>query len=108
MSNTKENKNKFHILITDNETGETLQEHDACVILGGFTISDEETQGVVCAHGSPLDVAKAYQATEKVLKEVVRRDPEVLLMSMLIDKVAKKEEEIIEKNLEEFTEEGEV
>lgn len=42
--------NKFHIKITDNETGETLHDRDACAIIGSFATDPDDVYLMVYTH----------------------------------------------------------
>lgn len=60
----KDNKDlRFHITITDKETGETLHDSDANVIIGAYG-DGENTCSLVKTHCSLKDMAIAVIATE--------------------------------------------
>lgn len=42
--------NKFHIKITDNETGEILRDRDACAIIGSFVADPDDVCAMVYTH----------------------------------------------------------
>ena len=74
--------NKFHIKITNNETGEVLQEADTCAIMGGFAVEGGAV-GVVLTECSPLEHGMAINAAEEAIKQVYREHPELKLAAML-------------------------
>ncbi len=72
---------RFHIKITNNETGEVLQEADTCAIIGGYT-NDEGAVGILLAHCSPLDHARAINAAETAINHIYQVRPELKLMAL--------------------------
>lgn len=79
MSDTK--KMRFHISITDNETGEVLLDSDACAIIGGVNTGKSTIDiSVVCC--DTFDVVRALVTTEEVVKQNYIDHPEIGLMAM--------------------------
>lgn len=76
--------NKFHIKITNNETGEVIHDSDTCAIFGGYAKEDGAV-GMACAHCGPVEHAKAMHAAETSIKEVYRLHPELKLMVLLTE-----------------------
>lgn len=72
-------KMKFHITVTDNETGETLKDSDACCIIGACT-EGEHTEVLVAIHCTATDLANAINSTEEAVAHVKREHPELELM----------------------------
>lgn len=72
---------KFNIKITDNETGEVLQEADTCAIIGGF-VNDEGAVGILLTHCKPMDHAKAINAAEAAINKSYQARPELKLMAL--------------------------
>ena len=88
----KENKKmKFHITITDNETGETLCNTDACVILGAIN-EGERTCTLLMTDCGPFDLVDALRAAHKVTKTVGANHPEILALSLLAKRVKEREQ----------------
>lgn len=74
---------KFNIKITNNETGEVLQEADTCAIIGGY-VNDEGAVGMLFTHCSPLDHASAINAAESAVNDSYRAHPELKLMALFV------------------------
>lgn len=74
--------NKFHIKITDNETGEVLQEADTCAIVGGY-VNEEGSVGMALIHCNTLEHAKAIHAAEASINQMYSRRPELKLLVLL-------------------------
>ena len=81
MSDKK--KNKFHITITNNETGETLHDADACAIIAGINDGIKAGAILMTACG-PFEFAEALAGADKAVKRVRTNHPEVAAMSMLL------------------------
>ena len=73
---------KRHITITDNETGETLQDADTCAIIGGYVV-DDGSVGILCVHCHLIDHAKAVHAAERVIERSYQEHPELKLATLL-------------------------
>ena len=74
--------NKFHIKITDNETGEVIQEIDTCAIIGGYATEDGAV-GTALAHCNSRNHAKAIHAAETAINNVYNRNPELKIVVLL-------------------------
>lgn len=86
----------FNIKITNNETGEVLQEADTCAIIGGF-VNDKGAVGILLTHCKPMDHAKAINAAESVINKSYQFRPELKLMALF----ASANSEIEEKEVKE-------
>lgn len=75
----EEKKMKFHITITDNETGETLKDRDACCIIGACNVG-EYTEGMALVHCSAPDLANAINGAEKSINHMKSEHPELELL----------------------------
>lgn len=73
---------KFHIKITNNETGEVLQEADTCAIMGGYTV-DDGAVGIALAECSASEHGMAIHAAEQAIKHVYQNRPELMFAVML-------------------------
>lgn len=79
MGDTK--KMKFHITITDNETGETLHDGDACAILASICENSVQQQHYV--HCDARKFAATLQGAQKIVRRVGAEHPEVALLAEL-------------------------
>lgn len=86
---------KFNIKITNNETGEVLQEADTCAIIGGY-VNDEGAVGMLLTHCSPLDHARAINAAESAVNASYRARPELKLMALFVAADSTVEEKKVE------------
>ena len=85
---------RFHVTITDNETGEVLHDADACAILAGIN-GGRTTASIHMTACGPLPLAETLSAAEDVVQEVRSRHPEIGALSgvfRLMDKNPKTEE----------------
>lgn len=78
----EDKKMKFHITITDNETGETLKDCDACCIIGACN-EGEHTAVLAALHCTATDLANAIDGTEEAVAHVKRENPEVEMLMKL-------------------------
>ena len=102
---SKQKKRPFHLLITDNETGKTVQELDFDAIIGAAHIKQRECAGIVIARCSPMAHAETAMAVERTVKELENRDPMVGLA--LLTARATTEVTVEPENQEENEEKGE-
>lgn len=74
--------NKFHIKITDNETGEVLFDTDTCAITGGY-VTEDGAVGIALAHCNTRNHAKAIHAAETSINHLYSNHPELKLAVLL-------------------------
>ena len=72
---------KFHIKITNNETGEVLQEADTCAIMGGYTV-DEGAVGMALVDCSTREHGMAINAAEQAIEHVYQNHPGLRFAAM--------------------------
>lgn len=65
---------KFHITITDNETGETLKEADACAIIGACN-EDKHTASIVLSQCSTLDLLSTLRGVSAAIDTCLEDEP---------------------------------
>lgn len=100
MSETTK-KMKFHITITDNETGKTLHDADACAILGA--INEGENTACVCmTNCGPFGLVSTLKGLKRAQDEIISKHPELDMMVEILHKLDKEPE-----NQEENEEKGE-
>lgn len=87
----EEKKMKFHITITNNETGETLEDADACAILASINIGDKVSslQAVSCG---PEDYARTLGSAEGIVRAVRSKHPEIGALSLVFGLISKTKE----------------
>lgn len=78
-------KLKFHITITNNETGETLKDDDACAILGAYHIG-EGAVGVAAIESDPFELAHTLTSAEHTIDVVKAQRPELVLLTGIMAK----------------------
>jgi diadenosine tetraphosphate (Ap4A) HIT family hydrolase len=82
---------KFHLTITNNETGETIHECDAYAIIA--TISREETtDSLALVECNPFDLAHLLVGLESTVDELYQEHPELALLKQML-KTTNKETE---------------
>jgi hypothetical protein len=87
---------KFHIKITNNETGEVLQEADTCAIMGGYTV-DDGAVGMALTDCSAREHGRAINAAEQTIKHVYQSHPELMFAVMLASAKSTTEEKEVGK-----------
>lgn len=65
---------KFHITITDNETGETLKEADACAIIGACD-EGEHTACIVLSKCGPMDLLNTLRGASNAIDRCLEDEP---------------------------------
>lgn len=73
---------KFHITITDNETGRVIQEADTCAIIGGYT-NEDGACGMAVVSCGPVDLARAVNAAEAAVDAMYQKNPELKLLTLM-------------------------
>ena len=80
MSDTE--KMRFHVTITDNETGETIYDGDTCAILA--SVQDrEETNCILTTDCKPRFLAAALAGLRYVEKKLIKNHPDILMLALL-------------------------
>ncbi len=87
---------KFHIVITDNETGETKCDYDTDAIIAGVD-TKEFTHGICCIHCKAPVLASVLDCVMRVVRENLQDHPELGALLM----VAAQKNSPVEKNLDE-------
>lgn len=70
---------KFHIVITDNETGETLKDADACAIIGACN-EGEYSAGIVLSECNTIDLLHALRAASASIDKCLEGEPVLRVM----------------------------
>ena len=89
MSNT-EKKLRYHITITDNWTGETVDDQDFNIFIGGIGY-EESGSARVLSECNAFDYAFAVMRAEEAIREAYEDHPE---LKMLVAGLSKMEEKI--------------
>lgn len=95
----EDKKMKFHITITDNETGETLKDSDACCIIGAFN-QGEYTAGMAITCCTAPDLAITINGAEDAINHIKSEHPELellLKLKHLLDGLETEDEETKDK-----------
>ena len=85
-------KMPYHLAITDNETGETVQELDFDVIIGAVHIAERHSQGIFVANASVLSQAETIAAAEATVKNAIDDDPLLRFSMGLVNAKATEED----------------
>ena len=88
MSDTKM---KFHITITDNETGDVMQDTDACAIIGGFN-NGVTTCTFAATNCGPFDIARTLASAEEAVDGIYELHPELKALATFL-KISRAQEE---------------
>lgn len=98
MEDTK--KMPFHLIVTDNETGETVRELDFDALIGTAHIAKGEAGGLWIMRCNSFAVLETVIAGEQLLDRVKGECPEVAMMHTLY-KISGIEPEVAETKNEE-------
>lgn len=79
------NKKKYHITITDNETGATLTDADAKAIMGAISLGEGITEAICCTHCNTADLAGVVMGCEKIVEEATKKSPILPFIKALMD-----------------------
>ena len=92
---------KFHLTITDKETGKTVRDLDVGAVIGGILTADN-TQGIILTGCNNFDLARTIIAAESSVSKVreMKDDEFDLLTSMLKLVTSEKLEDHSEKSEE--------
>lgn len=81
MSDTK--KMPFHLIVTDNETGETVRELDFEALIGTAHIAEEEAGGLWITRCNSFALVETVLAGEHLIDRVKKEHPEVAMLCAL-------------------------
>lgn len=70
-----EKKRKYHITLTNNETGEVFMDHDTSAILGAVQGPGDDAQGICAIDCNSLELFKTTNMAIGALKEVEAISP---------------------------------
>lgn len=90
-------KMKFHITITNNETGETLHDEDACAIIAGVNEGDR-TGSIIMTDCGPEDLVETLNGAENGVMTVYEGHPELRALALYLKVMNKKQSEETENN----------
>ena len=90
---------KYHITITENETGKVHYDMDINIIIGAFR-RDDGIQGVAAICCNPLELASTVETVRNVLGEVEENNPELKQLTEIVRMVGDLEQKLREKALE--------
>ena len=81
-----EKKLKYHITLTNNETGEVLMDHDTSAIIGAVQGPGDDAQGICAISCSSLELFKTINMTIDALKDVETMSPALYGMAEAFSK----------------------
>lgn len=64
---------KFHITITDNETGETIVDQDTKAIIGAFDSDEDSTAGMGFTHCNATELLATATGAKKVANKLMNK-----------------------------------
>ena len=83
---------KFHITITNNETGETLHDLDTKAIVGAI-LDDDGTFSVAFNKCDVVDMLNVIDGVERTLKHLYKKNPELFFLKAMAEKEESETEE---------------
>lgn len=90
---------KYHITITDNETGETLRDHDTDAILAAISKGDYIGQAILTECDSNT-LMNALNVLEEITKYLYEKDPILFFLLKRHQKKKSKAEEATDETTE--------
>lgn len=82
---------KFHLTITNNETGETVHECDANAIIAALS-REETTDSLALVECNPFDLAQLLIGLEGVVDELYQEHPELAPLKQMLKTTDKETE----------------
>ena len=105
MSKQKKTK-PFHLVITNNETGEVINDLDFDALVGAIHIGGDTCGGIILSQCSAMAMGETLASAKATIQKAVNEDmPAALVMMMVEAKIAEETEE--PQNQEENEEKGE-
>lgn len=89
-------KKPFHLVITDNETGETLHDYDTDCIIGAANQEESTVCIGTCRDCTVGDIIETITGVEETVKEFEKDDPRLGLLLEISRRKARKLAEIEE------------
>lgn len=83
----------YHVVITDNKTGDILYDENTNAILGGVSTDDGSCE-IVCVKGNIIDIASATMAAKQSVDDSIKKHPEIALLTSLLEAEIKCEKEV--------------
>lgn len=75
---------KYHITITNNETGENLLDLDTdCVLLAAD--KGEKTTGVLLCNSDPMTVATTIRGVKRAIEDNLTEEPEIAVALAVVE-----------------------
>ena len=68
-------KKPFHLVITDNETGETVRELDFDAIIGAIHTGEQECGGIIISRCNGLSLAETMASAKATLEKAEEDSP---------------------------------
>ena len=75
---------KFHIVITDNESGETVLDVDTRAFIGGLVVNGTEAQSVVLANCNSKALACAVVSAREAVEATLERKKDDLMFALAL------------------------
>ena len=87
-------KHTMHLVLTDNETGETKFDGDITAIIGAVhTDQEDETCSLAITRGPILDIAATLQAVYCAVENITNANPLLLLAKSMLSKMTTMEKQ---------------
>lgn len=87
-------KMPFHMVITDNETGEVIQELDACAIIGAAQTYMGETCAIGLVKCRRLELAATIAGVQRAVENAICRSPQAGIAATIMSLFQKAENEV--------------
>lgn len=87
-------KMPFHMVITDNETGEVLKELDACAIIGAAQTYMDETCAISVVKCRRLELAATIAGAQKAIDNSIHNSPQAGTIATIMGLFHKAENEV--------------
>jgi hypothetical protein len=75
---------KYHITITENETGKVHYDEDTNIIIGAMHLGKDGVASIGAVVGNAFDVAATIDGVNMAIKSIGKQDPMALLISKLL------------------------
>lgn len=76
---------KFRIIVTDLETGETKIDEKTDCIIGAYNKNDEKVAGLSMGNCGTIDLIRVIHGAQTVIDELFKREPKLKDLSGLLE-----------------------
>lgn len=73
-------KMPFHLVITNNETGEVIHEWNMCALIGAAQTTENNTASLGLTDCNALELAATIDGAQKAINKILKDSPEIKIL----------------------------